>query len=858
MKTVIIGGVAAGTKVAAKLKRVSPNDDVVIYTKGESISYAGCGLPYYVGGEIESRDELIVNTPAKFSGLTGVEVCVNTEIVAVNPEQKVVVAKSGERIPYDRLVIAAGAEPIVPKVGGVELDGVFTVRTPDDAVGIRDFADANGARRAVIVGGGFIGLEVAENLKKRGISVTVIDMAAQIMPKVYDPDMADYIRRKLVAGGERILVNTSLLGINPKSGESRVGSVSTGAGTIEADIVVLAIGIKPSTAFLEGSGIELERGLVVVDGQMKTNVADIYAAGDCALVKNRVSGRPQWSAMGSTANITGRILAVNVSGAELEYPGCLGTGVVKLSGDLCASRVGLGFSEAGEAGFEPVSATVVVDDKPHYMADSGAVVIKVIGDRRSLRLLGVQAVGSAAVDKIADSAVVGISLGAKVSDYVSMDFSYAPPFSTAIHPLAAACTVFMNKIGGQLMSVTPMEYASGAVSGYKLIDAHPAPTLVGTGAEWVDVTKPESVVGKYAKDEKLLLVCARGKRGYLLQNKLRALGYENTRVLEGGATFNVIKKKQPAGSALPPEEIKRVKGLGCLVDKRYGDVFNVRVITRNGKITTEEHRAIAEAADKFGSGEVTMTTRLTMEIQGVPYGNIDGLIEFLGNHGLETGGTGSLVRPVASCKGTTCQYGLIDTFDLSDKLHERFYEGYHKVTLPHKFKIAVGGCPNNCVKPNLNDLGIIGQRVPVFDFSKCRGCKKCQVETSCPIKIAKVEDGVLRVNPSECNGCGRCKGKCPFGVAEEYVNGYKVYIGGRWGKKVATGRPLSKIFTSEEEVMDVVERAVLLFRDEGITGERFADTIARLGFEYVEEKLTSGAIDKEEILKKNVKGGATC
>ena len=301
-----------------------------------------------------------------------------------------------------------------------------------------------------------------------------------------------------------------------------------------------------------------------------------------------------------------------------------------------------------------------------------------------------------------------------------------------------------------------------------------------------------------------------------------------------------------------------MKGLGCLQDKRYGDVFNVRVITRNGKITAEEHRCIAEAAERFGSGEITMTTRLTMEIQGVHYENIDPLIAFLAEHHLETGGTGSLVRPVVSCKGTTCQYGLTDTFDLSGKIHERFYEGYHQVTLPHKFKIAVGGCPNNCVKPDLNDLGIIGQRVPMFDYSKCRGCGKCQVETSCPVKVAKVEDGMLKVDGGACNGCGRCKGKCPFGVTEEYIDGYRIYIGGRWGKKIANGRPLDKLFTSEEEVLDTVERAILFFRDEGITGERFADTVNRLGFDYVQDKLLHAEIDKTAVLEKKVKGGATC
>lgn len=283
------------------------------------------------------------------------------------------------------------------------------------------------------------------------------------------------------------------------------------------------------------------------------------------------------------------------------------------------------------------------------------------------------------------------------------------------------------------------------------------------------------------------------------------------------------------------EEIKRVKGLGCLKDKRYEDIFNVRVITRNGKITAEEARAIAEASDLFGSGSITMTTRLTQEIQGVPYDKLDALFAFLAEHGLETGGTGTKVRPIVSCKGTTCQYGLLDSYALSEKIHERFYKGYHDMKLPHKFKIAVGGCPNNCVKPDLNDLGIVGQRLIDRDLDKCRGCKKCQVEANCPIKIAHVQDGKL--NWDGCNNCGRCAEKCPFHVTDSYTSGAKIYIGGRWGKRYAMGRPLSKIFTDMDEVLEVIDRAILLFRDEGIPGERFADTVTRLGFEYVESKL---------------------
>ena len=310
-----------------------------------------------------------------------------------------------------------------------------------------------------------------------------------------------------------------------------------------------------------------------------------------------------------------------------------------------------------------------------------------------------------------------------------------------------------------------------------------------------------------------------------------------------------IKEANVIVCTVPGEEVARVKGLGCLRDKNTPDCFNCRVLTRNGKITAAESRAIAEAAERFGSGEVAMTTRQTVEIQGVPFENIEPMREFLAGHGLETGGTGPKVRPVVSCKGTTCIYGLIDTYGLSRKIHDRFYVGYHQVKLPHKFKIAVGGCPNNCVKPDLNDLGIVGQRLIRRDLSKCRGCKKCQVETACPIKIAHVEDGKLVY--AGCNNCGRCVGKCPFGVTDEYVDGYKVCIGGRWGKKVAQGRPLEMIFSEEEAVLKVVEKCILLFREQGMPGERFADTVTRLGFEAVQAQLLSDDIlsRKGEILK---------
>ena len=310
-----------------------------------------------------------------------------------------------------------------------------------------------------------------------------------------------------------------------------------------------------------------------------------------------------------------------------------------------------------------------------------------------------------------------------------------------------------------------------------------------------------------------------------------------------------IKDATTVVCTVPAEEVARVKGLGCLRDKTTPDRFNCRVLTRNGKITSRESIAIAQAAERFGSGEVAMTTRQTVEIQGVPFEDIEPMRAFLAEYGLETGGTGPKVRPIVSCKGTTCVFGLADTYSLSRKIHDRFYVGYHEVRLPHKFKIAVGGCPNNCVKPDLNDLGIIGQRVLRRDLSKCRGCKKCAVEAACPLKTAHVEEGklVCRV----CNNCGRCVGKCPFGVTDEYVDGFKVCIGGRWGKKTAQGRPLDVILETEEEVLSLVEKCILLFRDKGVAGERFADTLERIGFETAQALLLSDELleRKEEILK---------
>lgn len=309
------------------------------------------------------------------------------------------------------------------------------------------------------------------------------------------------------------------------------------------------------------------------------------------------------------------------------------------------------------------------------------------------------------------------------------------------------------------------------------------------------------------------------------------------------------------------EEKKALKGRGYIMTND-GEHFIARVITVDGLLNAAELSRIAQAAEKFGGGAVAMTSRLTVEVQGLTYEAIEPFDAFIREEGLYTGGTGSRVRPIVACKGTVCVHGLIDTQALARDLHETFYKGWYDIKLPHKFKIGIGGCPNNCIKPGLNDFGIMGQSMPDYDPDDCSGCKKCSVVQACPVHAAQLdEDGVMQIAREQCNDCGKCIGSCNFDCVTEKKRGYRIIVGGYWGKRQHPGIPVDEIY-SREELFEMIERSLLLYREQGKTGERFGMYIDRIGVDQFIQQLKAGDVmqRKQEILEArlHLEGGATC
>lgn len=536
MRIVIIGAVAAGTSAAAKARRNNEDAEIVIYEKDSFISYSGCGMPYYIGDEVESADQLIPRTPAFFKSKYNVDIHILHEVLSISPDIKSITIKNmttGDEFidHYDKLVIATGARAVVPPIKGADGPNVFTLRNINDMNRIKSHIDLTQPRAAVIIGTGFIGLEVCENLKRLGIEVTMLEKLSQVTPGL-DADMAIYVQDHIVKNGVSVLTGVSAFEITNSS-------VVLSDGTeIKADMVLVSTGVRPNTELAAAVGIDLgASGAIRVNTKMETNLPDIYACGDCTQQFHVVTGKPVYRPLGSTANKTGRIAGDSMTGGGLEFRGILGTGIFKIF-DMTVAQTGLSEREAHELGYDVVVCHNIKPNKPEYMQGK-EMVIKGIADKKTGRLLGVQIVGYEGVDKRVDVFVTAITFKAKVEDLFHLDLAYAPPFSTTKDPVMYTGMILENAIhkGRPLMTAQELDVLVQSGEKYTLIDAR---VLTQYEKDHVDTAQsiPHEKLRKTAesldKDTVTVTYCNKGTTGNAAQNILLGKGFKRVFNLSGG------------------------------------------------------------------------------------------------------------------------------------------------------------------------------------------------------------------------------------------------------------------------------------------------------------------------------------
>ena len=549
MKLVIIGSVAAGTSVAAKARRNNEDAQITIYDRDYDISYSGCGIPYYVGGEVGSRDDLTPRDAAFFKKRYQLDVLTRHNVTAIDHEAQTLTVENletGETFTdsYDRLVLATGASSIIPPIPGVDSDNVFPIRNIQNAETTRNFVDATSPKHATIIGAGFIGLEMAEQLKLRGVDVTVIERIPQVMPPL-DKDMACRVEDHLEKNGIELLLGET---VTELVGDGHVERVVTESGkTIDTDLVILSVGVRPNTELAKSIGVEIgETGAIAINERMETNVENVYAAGDVAESFSLVTGKPIWRPLGSTANKMGRALGDLLTGGDLEHRGILGTGIFKVFGQAVA-QTGLSEREARELGYDVEVLHNTKPDKPAYMGGKD-LTIKAIGDRATRQLLGVQIVGFDGVDKRIDVFVTAMTFKAKVDDLFHLDLAYAPPFSTTKDPVMYTGMALANSMNKSARLITPAELQKRIDAGedMQIIDTRKAAQFEKACVDCA-VNVPLGDLRAAAKDmdknKPTVVYCNGGVTGNAAQNVLRNLGFTDVYNLSGGnKNYQLFKK----------------------------------------------------------------------------------------------------------------------------------------------------------------------------------------------------------------------------------------------------------------------------------------------------------------------------
>ena len=532
MKVVIVGGVAGGATAAARIRRLDEQAEIMVFERSGFISYANCGLPYYIGGVIEAPEELTLQTPESFFSRFRVAMRVHHEVTAIHPDKKTVSVtnlETGQTFEesYDKLLLSPGAKPTQPRLPGVGLDKLFTLRTVEDTFRIKEYLQKNHPKSAVLAGGGFISLELAENLRELGMKVTIVQRPKQLM-NPFDPDMAAFIHAEVRKHGVRLALGHTVEGFEEKDGG--VDVLLKEEAPLHADMVVLAIGVSPDTGLAKDAGLELGvKGSIVVNDRMETSVPDIYAVGDAVQVKHFVTGQDVLLSLAGPANKQGRIAADNICGGDSRYAGSQGSSVIKVF-DMTAAATGVNETNAGKAGLD--ADTVILSPMSHagYYPGGKVMTMKVVFEKETCRLLGAQIVGYEGVDKRIDVLATAIRAGLKATELKDLDLAYAPPYSSAKDPV--------NMAGFMIENI-----ANGILKQWHLADAERLPrdgsvTLLDTrtvrefahghidGFTNIPVDELRERLGELDKDKPVYVICQSGLRSYIACRILAGNGFE--------------------------------------------------------------------------------------------------------------------------------------------------------------------------------------------------------------------------------------------------------------------------------------------------------------------------------------------
>lgn len=581
MKHIIIGGVAGGATAAARIRRIAETDEIILFEKGAYISYANCGLPYYIGGTIADRDKLFVQTPEAFARRFAIDVRVNSEVTAIHPDRRIVEVKGADGAvyeeSYDRLLLSPGASPFVPDLPGIGMPGIFTLRNVADTDAVKAFMSNHDVRRAVVVGGGFIGLEMAENLHDAGAEVAVVEMADQVMSPI-DYSMAAIVHQHLLQKGVSLHLSTAVTSFESK--DSAIEVVLGNGEKLTADIVILSIGVRPVNNLAVKAGLAVgQRGGIKVDEYLRTSEPNIYAVGDAIEFPHPVDGKPWMNYLAGPANRQARIVADNMVKGDCErYEGAIGTSVAKVF-DLTVAATGMAAKRLRRENIPYLTTTIHPNSHAGYYPGATPMTIKVVFAPETGRLLGAQIVGYDGVDKRIDQFARVIKAGGDLVSLMRTEHAYAPPYSSAKDPVALAGYVAGNILSGKMKPIYWRELRDIDRSTVTIVDVR-TPEEFATGAIEGAINIPlddmRQMIGRIPTDKPIVLYCGVGLRGYLASCILSQRGFDDVRNLVGGlktyraATAEVgkpeMRKTSPARSTeVSPSQVVRIDacGLSC-------------------------------------------------------------------------------------------------------------------------------------------------------------------------------------------------------------------------------------------------------------------------------------------------------